>query len=96
MEDKPDFAFGKKLGINESVNIHENRRIIFDAFQRLFQCMKETNTLHNVSCEFFRLDFRPQTLGEELSQTFPRDMTVLDLEWGSKKELEKVNAKDGE
>jgi hypothetical protein len=90
MEDKPDFAFGKKIAICESVYGHENIRIIFDSFQRLFQCMKDTNNTHNVSCEFFRLDFRPQTLDEELSQMFPKDMTVLDLKWGSKRELEKV------
>lgn len=102
MEDKPDFAFEKKIGVCESFDNFENRRIIFDAFQRLFQCMKETNDLHKVYCEFFRLDFRPQTLDEEITRAFPRDMTVLDFKWGSKKELNKVkgtndnNAKDGE
>lgn len=90
MEDKPDFAFEKKIGICESFDTFENRRIVFDVFQRLFQCMKETNDLHKLSCEFFRLDFRPQTLFEEISGEFPRDMTVLDLKWGSKKELENV------
>lgn len=90
MVEKPDFAFEKKIAICESVYVNENRLIVLDAFQKLFQCVKETNELHNVSCEFFRLDFRPQTLQEEISQAFPRDMTVLDLKWGSKRELEKV------
>ncbi len=96
MEDKPDFAFEKKIAICESIEIYENRRIIFDAFQRLFQCMKETNELHKVNSEYFRLDFRPQSIHEQLAGQFPRDMTVLDLKWGSKKELEEVNMKDGQ
>jgi hypothetical protein len=103
MDDKPDFAFGKKIAICESIDTFENRIIIFHVLERLFQCMKETNELHKVNSEYFRLDFRPQNLFEDLSQEFSRDMLVLDLKWGSKKELEKVkksnnniDAKDGE
>lgn len=96
MKDKPDFAFEKKLGICESIYVFENQRIILNAFERLFQCMKETNDLHKVSCEFFRLDFRPQTLHEQLTQSFPRESLILELKWGSKRELKKVNAKDEE
>ncbi len=91
MENKElEFAFQKKIAIYESFDIFKNTRIVFEAFQRLFQCMKETNDIHKVSCEYFRLDFRPQTLHEQITGQFPMDMTVLDLKWGSKKELEKI------
>jgi len=33
MEDKPDFAFEKKIGICESFDTFENRRIVFDVFK---------------------------------------------------------------
>lgn len=96
MKDKQDFAFEKKIAICELVDIIDNRRIIFDAIQRLFYCMKETNDFHKVNSEYFRLDFRPQTLHEELIRAFPIGMAVLDFTWGSKKELDELNAKEGE
>jgi hypothetical protein len=87
MEDKPDFAFVKKLGI---VDIPDQTvSIVLEVFHKLFVCMKETNDFHKVSCEFFRLDFRPQSLEEELLRKFSVGSLVMELKWGSKKELEK-------
>jgi hypothetical protein len=92
---KPEFAFEKKLGINESVFVHENLKIVLDAFHRLFHHMIETNKYHEVHCEYFRLDFRPQNLEEQIYESFPLGSAVLDLKWGSKKELEeKIRGKD--
>jgi hypothetical protein len=90
MENKePQFAFGKKLGIAEC--LYNDIPFMQNMIGRLMVCMKETNKLHNVSCEFFRLDFRPQTYEEELLREFPLSVLILDLKWGSKKELEKNN-----
>jgi len=81
---EPQFAFGKKLGIAECLygNVPEISKMI----HRLLVCMKETNNLHKVECEFFRLDFR-QPYYDELDQ-FPIGALILDLKWGSKKEIE--------
>ncbi len=84
---EPDFAFGKLLGVNEQ--IHGDNHTLIIAIERLMCCMKETNKIHNMTCEFFRLDFRPQTLNEELCRRFPLGALVLDLKWGSKAELSK-------
>jgi|GEM_PF-1723868 len=91
-ENEPQFAFGKKLGINECIygNIPELLNII----GRLLYFMKETNQLHNVSCEFFRLDFRQLYFDEELLREFPIGSFVLDLKFGSKKELKDKNEKE--
>lgn len=83
MNDKPDFAFGKTLGMAECCygDIEATLKII----RMLFQCMKDTNKHHETGCEFFRLDFRPPYLDETLQ--FPRGALIFDLKWGSKKEL---------
>jgi hypothetical protein len=82
-EKQPQFAFGKKIGIAESIygNIPELSKMI----ERLLYCMKETNQIHKVECEFFRLDFR-QAYFDETFQ-FPLGFFILDMKWGSKKEL---------
>ncbi len=92
VQDNPDFTFQKKLGIPESM--YGTHPVIINAISRLMQCMKETNELHNVSCEFFRLDFRQPYFDEQMQ--FPVGSLILDLKWGSKKELEEINAKDRE
>lgn len=86
---QPQFAFGKKLGINES--LYHDLDNIQRGISLLMQCMKETNALHNVHCEFFRLDFRPPSFDEDLIGEFPIGSLVLDMKWGSKKELEEKN-----
>lgn len=48
-------------------------------------CMQETNKKHGVQCEFFRLDFRQPYFDETLE--FPGGALILDMKWGSKKEL---------
>ena len=85
----PEFAFGKKLGVSECVygNTHQLANLI----ERLMFCMKETNQNHGVECEFFRLDFRQPYFDEQMQ--FPIGSLILDMKWGSKKELEeKSNA----
>lgn len=84
MDKEPDFAFGKKLGIAEC--LYGNPVAISDMVARLMVCMKEINKNHGVECEFFRLDFR-QTYFDEQMQ-FPFGSLILDMKWGSKKELE--------
>jgi hypothetical protein len=91
IEKQPQFAFGKKLGINEC--LYGNIPKLSEMIARLLYCMKETNKIHNVSCEFFRLDFRQMTFEEDLLTEFPYGSFVLDLKFGSKKELEE-KAKD--
>ncbi len=86
MEDKPKFAFEKKLGIAECM--HGDIQFMCNAIAKLFYCMKETNEFHKVSCEFFRLDFRQPYFEEQIQ--FPIGSLILDLKWGSKKELERV------
>ena len=81
------FAFEKKIGISECV--YGNLHIISDAIRRLMLCAQETNKLHNVECEFFRLDFRQSYVDEQLE--FPFGSLILHMKWGSKKELECKN-----
>lgn len=84
MEDKqPQFAFGKKLGLAEF--LYGNIPAIASAIEHLMVCMKETNKTHQVECEFFRIDFRPRYLDEQIQ--FPYGSLILDMKWGSKKEL---------
>lgn len=90
MENKePEFAFGKKLGIAEC--LHGNYHEIAKMVERLMICMRETNEKHGVFCEFFRLDFRQPYFDEQMQ--FPIGCLILDMKWGSKKELEKKNEK---
>jgi len=87
---EPDFAFEKKLGIAEC--LYGNPIAISNMIARLMVCMQETNKLHGVECEFFRLDFRQPYLDEQFQ--FPFGDLILHMKWGSKKELEKKkNAK---
>ena len=82
---QPNFALGKKLGVAECV--YGNIPDILNVIGRLLYCMKETNKLHNVQCEFFRIDFRPQCMDEQLTREFPMGALVLDMKWGSRKEF---------
>ena len=84
-----DFAFGKKLGIAECV--YGNHATLASMIQRLMLCMKETNKNHGVECEFFRLDFRQPYFDETME--FPIGALILDMKWGSKKELEENKKK---
>lgn len=84
---EPDFAFGKKLGIAEC--LHGDPIAISKMIARLMFCMQETNKLHSLYCEFFRLDFRPPSLDETLE--FPMGTLILEMKWGSKEELKKVS-----
>lgn len=88
MSDNPDFAFGKKLGIADS--LYGNPSAICHIVEKLMVCMKETNKKHGVKCEFFRLDFRQPYFDEQLE--FPFGFLILDMKWGSKRELEDMNS----
>jgi FAD synthase len=82
--DEPQFSFEKKIGVNEIFLDDVNR--LLNVIRRLLVHMKETNQKHKVSCEFFRLDFRQAYFDESL--TFPFGSLILDMKWGSKKEIE--------
>jgi len=81
---EPKFAFEKKLGISEMM--YGDIPFLANSIAKLLYCMKETNEKHRVDCQFFRLDFRTSYFDEQL--TFPMGCLILDLKWGSKKELE--------
>ena len=84
MESKePNFAFEKKLGISES--LYGSHHQLLNMIGRLLQCMKETNKNYGLECEFFRLDFRQPYFDEQMQ--FPYGCLLLDMKWGSKKEL---------
>ena len=87
MADEPEFAFCKKLGIAEY--LHGDVVSISNVIARLMVCMQETNKNHGVQCEFFRLDFRQPYFDERMQ--FPIGAFILDMKWGSKKELEEKN-----
>jgi len=92
MENKElEFAFGKQVGIAECML--GNISCMQDILGRLMVCMQETNKNHDVSCEFFRLDFRQPYFDEQL--IFPIGSLILDMKWGSKKELEEKNESNG-
>jgi len=80
---EPDFAFEKIIAVSERACGDSN--ILLKATAMLIQGMKETNALHGLNCEFFRLDFRFPYY-DEIS-LFPFGSLVLDLKWGSKQEL---------
>lgn len=82
---EPEFVFLKKLGIAEC--LYGDHIAISNIIARLLFCMQETNKKHGVQCEFFRLEFRPPYFDEAMQ--FPRGALILDMKWGSKKELEK-------
>jgi hypothetical protein len=81
-EKKPEFAFEKKLGIHEI--LYGDIQALLKIIGMLLYCVKETNQSHGTSCEFFRLDFRQMYLDEK----FPFGSMVLDLKFGSKKEVD--------
>jgi hypothetical protein len=90
MEEKKsdsDFAFEKKLGIPPI--FHRDLPGFLKNIHRLLFCMEETNKNFNGCYEFFRLDFRPQYLDETF--LFPLGSLILDLKFGSKKEMEEKN-----
>lgn len=88
-EKKPNFKWGKKLGIHEQLygNLPEMTRFI----AILLQYMKDTNKLHGDDCEFFRIDFRTMTSDEQYSGEFPLGSLILDLKWGFKQENKDAN-----
>lgn len=83
-ENEPKFAFEKKIGISDV--LYSNPFEICKMIERLLWCMKETNKLHDVKCEFFRLDFRQQYFDESFE--FPQGSLILHLRWGSREEIE--------
>jgi hypothetical protein len=87
--EKSDFAFGKKLGVNEC--LYGDPIALSNMIARLMVCIKETNEKHGVHCEFFRLDFRQAYFDEAMQ--FPLGALILDMKWGSKQELQN-KAKD--
>ena len=84
IEKEPDFAYEKKIGMAECM--YGDIPFLMRLIEKLLYCMKESNKLNEKSSEFFRLDFRPTYLDEEITQIFPRGSLILDLKWGSKKE----------
>jgi hypothetical protein len=88
---EPEFAFGKRLGITE--HLYGDHQFLLDMIARLFVCMKQTNKNFKTECEFFRLDFRNPYFDEKME--FPLDCLILDLKWGSKKELEEIQKEQG-
>lgn len=87
MREEPSFAFEKKLGISECV--YGNIPSILNMIGKLLYCLKETNKIHGTECEFFRLDFRQLDFDEQMQ--FPHGAFLLDLKWGSRKELESLS-----
>jgi hypothetical protein len=89
-DNEPQFAFEKKLGVHDMA--YGNIKLIAESLQKLMLCMKETNKIHNVDCEFFRLDFRQPYFDERMQ--FPIGSLILDMKWGSKKELQEKSKKE--
>ncbi len=82
MTEKPEFAFEKKISIPSC--LYGDIEGVNRGFLILLQCMKETNKIHGLECEFFRFDFRQPYLDEGM--TFPLGSLICHLKWGSKKE----------
>jgi hypothetical protein len=49
-------------------------------FSALISCMKETNKMHERSCEFFRLTFRPANILDNAGMS----PFVFEMRWGDK------------
>ena len=81
---EPEFAFGKRLGIADGTTIPQ-------MVARLIACMRETNKIHGVECEFFRLDYRQPYFDETFE--FPLASLILDMKWGCKREFESKQEK---
>ena len=80
----PEFAFEKKISIPDC--LYGDYQGVNRAFNLLFQCMKDTNKIHGVECEFFRFDFRQPYFDEIM--IFARGGLICHFQWGSKEELE--------
>lgn len=87
-KDELNFAFEKKIGINECL-LNDNSYLL-NLIEKLIYCIKEINKIDGTTSEFFRLDFRPQNLHEQLNGEFPLNSLVLDLKFGYEKELENL------
>jgi hypothetical protein len=85
-EEKDTFAFEKTLGIPMSCKIYHHKESIINAFNALYQCMRDTNKLHGLCNTFFKLEFRNPTYYEECN--FPINSYILEMKWGSKKEIQ--------
>ena len=72
-----NFEFEKKLWMNHACYSHIESYI--RATGLLLKCMIETNELHKKDCEFFRLDFRPTSFYEDLTEGL-----CFHLKWGNK------------
>jgi hypothetical protein len=79
-----NYAFHKKVYINELINREQADQIIKDLMLKLFYCMKETNNLHKVTCEFFTLIFRESNVLDGTMSPY-----VMEMHWGHKKEMGK-------
>lgn len=90
MDSDIEFAFEKKLGI--PISAYGDTNTIVRAIELLMVCMKDTNMLHGVECEFFRIDFRKSFSDEDKPLIF--ESLILNMQWGSKKELEKKKQED--
>lgn len=87
MDSEPNFAFGKKIAISDC--LYGDPVSISSIIDLLIVFMKHTNKQHGVNCQFFRLDFRQPSFDERMQ--FPIGALILDIKWGSKKELEEKN-----
>lgn len=84
MENKDHpYPFHKKLVINDI----DDNQFLMNTIKILFHCMKETNKLHGVTSELFRLDFRDPLPHEWLGPGTNKPM-IMDFKWGSMKEWE--------
>ena len=93
-EEKPNFVFGKKLGLSEQMI--GNIPFIIYYIKKLLFFMKETNAKQGLTCEFFRIDFRHQTINEQLQREFPLGALIIDLKFGSPKEWDEKHEKEQE
>lgn len=80
---EPEFAYEKKIGIHQQVS--NDIPFLLNMIERLISCMRESNKINGVSCEFFRLDYRQPYLDEQFQ--FPYGYLILELKWRSRKEL---------
>jgi hypothetical protein len=83
MNETDQCAFEKKVIANDEVygDFHSYIRV----FSALISCMKETNKLHERSCEFFRLTFRPSNISDNSGMS----PFVFEMRWGNKSEGDK-------
>lgn len=84
-----EFMFEKKLVFNTLPNTYENFSSLHRVIGALMQCLLENNEKEGVQCQYFKLEYRMPTEEERRDCWHSND--VLDFQWGSKKEMEKVN-----